>query len=97
MMMLEESREPSEVPPFTAAQKVEILAIWLGEPVLFVMLARWLFHVSVAWYLLMLPWDVLGVLMVTHRSAALRLSRRFEDRMQRDMERLDKWKFIPFP
>jgi hypothetical protein len=89
--MPEEGREPTEVPPFTTAEKAKILAIWVVEPFLMLMLARWLFHLSAAWYWLLLPWGVLGVLMVTHRSAVVRLSRRIEDRMQRDMERLDKW------
>lgn len=71
--------------------------MWVGEALLILRLFQWLFHESWTLYLLMIPWTILGVIMVIRPNWVIRATKAFDERMERDMQRFDKWNPPGFP
>lgn len=67
--------------------------IWLGEIFLILMLLKWMFHTSAKIYLFLIPWALLGSIMVLRPDWITRLTQALE--MKSD--RADKWNPPGFP
>ena len=82
----------------TSAKNVMVFAlIFLGEPLLILMFIKWAFHMSAAWYFVMIPWAIFGLTMVIRPSWFVRVERAMKERFKRDMGRLGKWTPPGFP
>ncbi len=71
--------------------------IWLGEAFLILMFCKWAFHRSAALYLLMIPWSFVGWVLAVRPNWFIRMSKTMESRLNRDLERADKWIPPGFP
>jgi hypothetical protein len=49
--------------------------IWLGEPFLILLFIKWMFHGSAKLYLLLIPWALLGAIMVFRPAWIERMTR----------------------
>jgi hypothetical protein len=52
--------------------------MWLGEAFLVLMFVKWVIRASAAVYLLMVPWALLGLIMVARPNWILRATRAFD-------------------
>jgi len=71
--------------------------IWLGEPLLVLMLIKWMFHMSAFWYVFMAPWSFFGLILVIRPHWFVRIERALKERFKRDNERFGKWPPPGFP
>jgi hypothetical protein len=91
--MGDDSREPSKLwySPRGARNLAIFSVFWLGEAFLTLMFLKWVFHLGVLLYLLVIPWALLGAIIIARPNWLMRMDRAAEDKAKRDMERLDKW------
>jgi hypothetical protein len=81
-----------------SAKTVMIFAvIWLGEAFLILIFCKWVFHASAVLYLLMIPWSILGWILAVRSNWFIRMSKAMENRLNRDLERMEKWNPAGFP
>ncbi len=71
--------------------------IWLGEACLILMFVKWAFHRSALLYLLLIPWALIGLVILVRPQWVMRLHRVIAKKEKRDMERLGKWTPPGFP
>jgi hypothetical protein len=71
--------------------------IWLGEPFLMLMFAKWVIHGSPHIYLLMIPWALFGLILVMRPNWVLRVMQAIDEKIERDWKRMDKWTPPGFP
>jgi hypothetical protein len=82
----------------SATNVVIFSLLWLGEFFLILLfLKNWVFHTGAAIYLLMIPWALIGLIMVVRPNWIPRILRVVEEKVERDMNRLDKWTPPGFP
>ena len=92
-MMTDNRRGPTALLYRMSAKNVVICAsMWLGEGFLMLMFVKWALYRSAAVYLLMIPWTLLGWIIFARPNWIQRTTRAVEEKVERDMERLDKWK-----
>ena len=92
--MTDNGRAPTEPWYRLSAKNLVIFAlIWLGEGLLILMFVKWVIHGSGAVYLLLIPWTLLGAIVVARPNWLLRMTRAIEG----DMDRLGKWSPPGFP
>ena len=66
-------------------------AIWIGEPFLMLVFWKWAAHTSDAPFLLMIPWTLLGVIIVVQPAWAVRWYRSLAERLKRQRWDLGHW------
>jgi hypothetical protein len=85
-------RDPREQWLGASAKTVMIFAvIWLGEAFFILIFCKWVFHTSAVLYLLMIPWSLLGWILAVRPNWFIRMSKATENRLNRDLERMEKW------
>ncbi len=75
--MTDNRRDPTELWYRASAKNVVIFALtWLGEAFLILMFVKWVIHGSAIVYLLMIPWTLVGLIVVVRPNWLMRLSQR---------------------
>jgi hypothetical protein len=72
-------------------------AIWIGQGLVALALAKWVFHAKPSIYFLLIPWALYGFVMVRFSKYFQRMSRVLDEKVERDLERMDKWTPPGFP
>ena len=82
----------------TSLRNVLIFAlIWLVEPLIVLMLIKWMFHLSAFWYVSMVPWAAFGLILVIRPRWYIWVEKTVKEKFKRDMERFGKWTPPGFP
>lgn len=64
--------------------------MWLGEAFLVLMFINWLFHASTSMYLFMIPWGLMGLIMVLRPKWIVRAVRAWRKDQEHVGEQLEK-------
>lgn len=90
--MTDERSEASGIQcKFSRRWKLTFGFVWIGESLLLFMVAKRLFHLSATWNLLMIPWTLFGCLFAMRPEWVLRAQRAVSKKMDKDLDKLDKW------
>jgi len=81
-----------------SSKKMVILAlIWLGQAFPILIFTKWAFHRNGLMYFFLVPWILLGSLLVVRPTLFSRITREMKEKEKRAMDGLDKWTPPGFP
>jgi len=90
--MSRDRKDRPELWPTHGRKSAAVFAvIWAGEGFLIMTFAKWVAHGSAVYYWPMIPWTVLGSILLLRPNLLRRVKEAGEQKMERDMSRLDKW------
>jgi hypothetical protein len=88
---------PTETRHWNTKNLVIFVLIWFGEAILILKFLKWMIRGSAIPYLVMIPWAFICLLVVVSPNWVTRMTRKVDERAERDMQRLDKWTPPGFP
>jgi len=77
--------------------KVVFAVVWFGVAFLIFAFWKWAAHLGSAIYLIMVPWVLIGLLVLVRPVRIMRAVLAQEKKIEKDLERVEKWNPPGFP